>query len=535
MPSLFEDLIQNIPAIFYRCDCDEHWTMHFINRAITDLCGYPATDFVDNQVRTFASLIHPDDVEYVDESVNDALKQKASWSLEYRVVTRDGAVKWVAETGAGVFSATGEINFLDGFICDISERKKLLLEIETKQDSLADSENFLSAVMKTAVDPIIVISQTGIMEQFNLAAERLFGYKAIETIGENVSMLTPAEHAHKHDGYLEQYLETGEAKIIGIGREVKGLRKDGSLFPMHLAVSEIKHADGRSSFTGIVRDLTEQKRLEAELAKAHKMEAVGQLAAGIAHELNTPIQFIGDNLHFLADAFKELREVVSLNNQLVCQLQSGEDPVLLLEKLQEKAVSSDLQYLIEDIPQSINESSDGVGRISGIVKAMKAFSHPGKTNKESVDLKKMIESTLTVARNEWKYVANVETDFDPDLPVVECFPGEINQVILNLVVNATHAIQSRQEAENTSDKGAIKIKTFKENGFSVIAVSDTGCGIDEEHINKIFDPFFTTKEVGKGTGQGLSMVYSIITDKHKGRIDVESVLGEGTTMNIKLP
>jgi len=147
----------------------------------------------------------------------------------------------------------------------------------------------------------------------------------------------------------------------------------------------------------------------------------------------------------------------------------------------------------------------------------------------------MIESTLTVARNEWKYVADVETEFEADLPMVDCFPGEINQVFLNIVVNAAHAIESRQVSEGHSDKGSIKIKAFKEDGFVVVAISDTGCGIEKQHVDKVFEPFFTTKEVGKGTGQGLSMAYTTVVDKHKGRLDIDSAPGEGTTMSIKLP
>jgi len=535
MTSLFEGLIQNIPAIFYRCACDENWTMHFLNEAILKLSGYPASDFIENSVRTYTSIIHPDDVAYVDVSANAAVKQHEAWSLEYRIINRSGEIKWVSEIGMGTYSAAGEVEFLDGFIVDITERKKLKDDVEKTRESLTDSEIFFHTLMQSAVDPIIVISQKGIIEEFNLAAQSVFGYQAEEVVGENVSILTPLEHAVKHDGYLQRYLETREARIIGIGREVQGKRKDDSLFPMHLSISEIETVGGDSRFAGIVRDLTEEKRLEVELAKAHKMEAVGQLAAGIAHEINTPTQFIGDNLHFLTDAFKELSELARLSNQLVEKFQSGEAPDELFQKLGAQIDSADLQYLLEDIPSSLDESSDGVSRISEIVKAMKEFSHPGGKTKECVDLRVMIESTLVVARNEWKYVADVETEFESDLPLVDCYPGEINQVFLNIIVNAAHAIESKQKSEGRSEKGVIQIKAFKEGECVVVAISDSGCGIEEQHVGKVFDPFFTTKEVGKGTGQGLSMAYMTIVDKHKGKLGVESVVGEGTTMSIKLP
>lgn len=535
MSSLFEDLIQNIPAVFYRCECDGNWTMLYINRAIQTLSGYPASDFIANSVRTYASIIHADDVAYVDEIVNTAVQRHESWSFEYRIVDSDGGVKWVVETGVGVFSETGELQFLDGFIIDISDRKQLELAVEETTESLTDSENFFHSLMQSAPDPIIVISQKGIIEEFNLAAESVFGYEAKEIVGRNVSILTPAEHAEKHDSYLERYLGTGEAKVIGIGREVQGKRKDDSLFAMYLAVSEIKTVGGVSRFVGIVRDLTIQKSLESELSRAHKMEAVGQLAAGIAHEINTPTQFIGDNLHFLTDAFKELVEVVGLSCQLADSDKPDEDVSTLRQQLQQLINGSELEYLLEDIPASLKESSDGVSRIAEIVKAMKEFSHPGSKNKESIDLNRIIESTVIVARNEWKYVAEVEMDLAEGLPMLECFPGEISQAVLNMVVNAAHAIEARQAVDGTADKGVIGIKTYRESNLFHIAITDTGCGISKENLDKVFDPFFTTKEVGKGTGQGLSMVYTTIKDKHEGSIDVNSVPGEGTCMTIKLP
>jgi len=535
MPSLFEDLIQNIPAIFYRCQCDKNWTIHFLNEAIEPLSGYPASDFVNNQVRTFTSIIHPEDVDYVDVAVNKAVDQHRLWTVEYRLITSEGTVKWVSETGIGVFSATGELECLDGFIYDISIRKQLMLDVAAAQDSLTDSENFFRALMQTAADPIIVISQKGLLEEFNSAAELVFGYQAGQVIGHNVKILMPDEYAVKHDGYLQSYLQTREAKVIGVGREVQGKRKDGSLFPMHLSVSEISTVGGLTRFAGIVRDLTSQKLLESELSKAHKMEAIGQLAAGIAHEINTPAQFIGDNLRFLTDAFKELSELVALSQQLVEQHNSAHETSFVVEAIQKKIESSDLQYLLEDIPESLRESTEGMSRISEIVKAMKEFSHPGGKSKESIDLEKMIESTLIVARNEWKYLADVKTDFAEGLPMVECLPGEISQAVLNVIVNAAHAIESKQAEQGSSDKGVIRIKTFQEGQYCVIEISDTGCGISQKHLNKVFDPFFTTKEVGRGTGQGLSMVYATITDKHNGKIEVDSTPGVGTTMSIKLP
>jgi signal transduction histidine kinase len=187
-----------------------------------------------------------------------------------------------------------------------------------------------------------------------------------------------------------------------------------------------------------------------------------------------------------------------------------------------------------EVPQAIQQSLQGIGRVTTIVRAMKEFSHPGSEEKSDTDLNRAIETTITVARNEWKYVAEVVTDFDPALPLVRCLPGEINQVILNLIVNAAHAIADVVE-NNGKSKGTITIRTRSQGDRVEIRVSDTGTGIPETIRAKIFDPFFTTKGVGKGTGQGLAIAHSVIVDKHGGTISCETEVGKGTTFVIRLP
>jgi two-component system, NtrC family, sensor kinase len=188
-----------------------------------------------------------------------------------------------------------------------------------------------------------------------------------------------------------------------------------------------------------------------------------------------------------------------------------------------------------DIDDAISQSMEGTQRVASIVKAMKSFSHPGSSEKEAIDLNHAIESTITVARNEWKYVAKLETDFDPDLPYVFCFPDEINQTFLNLIINAAHAIEDKQKSTGNSEMGQIRISTKNTDKGAKITVSDTGCGIPESHIAKIYDPFFTTKEVGKGTEQGLSIAHTVIADKHGGSLEVDSKPGQGTNFTISLP
>ncbi|MCK5335745.1 MAG: histidine kinase, partial [Gammaproteobacteria bacterium] len=193
----------------------------------------------------------------------------------------------------------------------------------------------------------------------------------------------------------------------------------------------------------------------------------------------------------------------------------------------------DLQYLREEVPQAVEQSQEGLGRITKIVRAMKEFSHPGTKEKIPVNINHAIEVTIDVCRNEWKYHAEMKTDFTPDLPLVPCLPDEINQVFLNLIVNAAHAIADA--IGNSGKKGVIQITTRLDGDWAEIIISDTGCGIPEKIQKRIFEPFFTTKEVGKGTGQGLTMVYSTVVDKHGGSIEVESEPGVGSTFNIRLP
>jgi signal transduction histidine kinase len=280
-------------------------------------------------------------------------------------------------------------------------------------------------------------------------------------------------------------------------------------------------------------DILDRLLLEQEVVQAHKLESVGHLAAGIAHEMNTPIQFISDNVRFLSDSFSDLTAVLERHHALLLSAKALLCVPNLIEACEAEARRVDLDYLTEEIPKAIAQSSGGIERIATIVCALKEFAHPGTHEKTCVDLNKAIESTVTVSRNEWKYVADLTTDLAPDLPLVPCLLGQCNQVILNMIVNASHAIAD--VVKDTGDKGMITITTCHVEGYAEIRITDSGTGIREEIRGKIFDPFFTTKEVGKGTGQGLTFAHSVIVGKHQGTIAVESEMGRGTTFVIRLP
>ena len=280
--------------------------------------------------------------------------------------------------------------------------------------------------------------------------------------------------------------------------------------------------------------LEEHQKMEIRLHHAQKLEAVGQLAAGIAHEINTPTQFVNDNTHFLQEAFADYERLLETYDSLAEEMTTA-SPVSgeLLNKVKTMADEIDVDYLKEEVPQAIKQSLEGLARISRIVQAMKEFSHPGTEVKTPTDLNRAIETTVDVSRNEWRYHSDLITKLDPELPQVPVLPGEFNQVMLNLIVNAAHAIQ--EETKEGMNKGEIVISTRRAGEWVEITVSDNGAGMPDKIKNRIFDPFFTTKEVGKGTGQGLALTWSVIVDIHNGTLDVKSEEGVGTTFTIHLP
>ena len=278
----------------------------------------------------------------------------------------------------------------------------------------------------------------------------------------------------------------------------------------------------------------ERLALERELSQTQKMESLGTLAGGIAHEINTPVQYVGENLKFLHESFADIDKLLEQYRALVIQLKGEGVHKDTVDTLLAQEEATDTEFLRNEIPESVTQSLEGIQRITEIVRAVKEFSYPDEMMDKSrsrVDLNHAIATTITVSRNQYKYVADMETDFAPDLPEVPCYPGQFNQVMLNLIVNAAHAIEDAKKEE----PGRITIATRQIDHWAEVRISDTGTGIPEDVCAKIFDPFFTTKEPGRGTGQGLSISHTIITKKHGGTIAVESEPGVGTTFIIRLP
>ncbi len=363
-----------------------------------------------------------------------------------------------------------------------------------------------------------------------------FGLKyPYEVIGKTDFHFYGISHAAPAFEDEQEIIRTGEPIVDKVEREVWD---DQSVTWASTTKLPLYDASGKIVGTfGISRDITarkvedeERKHLEQRLLLAHKLEAIGSLAAGVAHEINTPTQFVSDNVKFLGDAFADIGKVIAGCLAFVEKSKGIQELDVERAALLEVIEECDLEFLNEEIPQTIEQTLEGLRQTAQIVASMKEFSYPSSPDKSKADLNRVVENTLNVSRNEWKGVAELTLELDPNLPEVSCMVDQINQVVLNLIVNAAHAIGSTE-----SRLGRLTLRTKVDGKWACIEVADTGTGMDEAVRARIFEPFFTTKEVGRGTGQGLSMVRNIVVNTHGGEIECETELGVGTLFRVRLP
>lgn len=417
----------------------------------------------------------------------------------------------------------------------LQETRRQVQELESRvavrTQQLLKSEERFRLITENAVDLIAIVDEQGTRLYTSPSYHRLLGYTAEELAGTSAFVQIHAEDRPRVIAGVRQTIQTGQGQVI----EFRVQHQDDSWRTLETHLTPFRNAaQAIEGVLMVARDVSDRKIFELQLRQAQKLESIGQLAAGIAHEINTPTQFIGDNTRFVRDAFNDLLPLFAAHDQLVQAARSSTVTPELIQSAEAARAAADLDYLVTEVPKAIEQTIEGVERVTKIVRAMKEFSHPGTDHKTVLDLNHAIESTATVCHNEWKYVAEFVTDFDPHLPGVPVLPGEFNQVVLNLMINASHAIAD-VVGDGGKGKGTITISTRKDGEWVEVRIRDTGTGIPEQAREKIFTPFFTTKGVGKGTGQGLAIAHSVIVDKHGGTIHFETETGQGTCFVLRLP
>jgi PAS domain S-box-containing protein len=397
----------------------------------------------------------------------------------------------------------------------------------TEQKCRENTLRQLSAAVEQSPVSVVITDLDGNVTYINRKFTDCTGYSLEDIRGKNPRLL--------NSGYSPSEMYRKLWTTIRNGGEWRGefrnRKKNGELYWESAAITPILDTHGSiASFLAVKEDITERRALEAELRQAQKLEGIGQLAAGVAHEINTPIQFVTDNLTFLHESWEASFSLLERYRGTVNR--SAMPSPELVQDLAQAEQLCDLEFIRDEVPRAIAQSLDGTRRVAKIVRAIREFSHPDLADKTEADLNEGIASTIVIARNEWKYVADLVTDLDSTLPLVICYPGDVNQVVLNLIVNAAHAIKAKL---NNTLKGRIVVRTRKSGAFAEISVSDTGTGVPEAIRTRIFEPFFTTKEVGTGTGQGLALAHTVVVKKHQGKIWFDTELGCGSTFFIHLP
>jgi PAS domain S-box-containing protein len=438
-----------------------------------------------------------------------------------RVRHPDGQYHWFSTSKVPIRDTQGHVTGLVGISRDMTEQMRA-------EETLRASEVRYRELFENASDIVYTTGLDTRLTSLNRVGQKILGYSAEEATELDLRQLVTAKH-------WELIKLSGERLMAGasdIAIEVEITTKDGRQMTLEVKPRLIYKGGKPVGVQGIARDITGRDTAEMELRHAQKLEAVGRLASGIAHEINTPIQFVGDNTRFLQDSFGGLQTLLSKYQELRDAADSGVVSPEMLAAVRNAEEESDCAYLREEIPKALAQTLEGVTRVATIVRAMKEFAHPEGKEMAAADLNRALLSTLTVARNELKYVADIETDLG-DLPLVVCNLGDLNQVFLNLLVNAAHAVG--EVVQGTGERGKIRVCTCREEGTVLIAIRDTGGGIPEAIRGRIFDPFFTTKEVGRGTGQGLAIARSVVVDRHKGALTFETEVGKGTTFYVRLP
>ena len=469
----------------------------------------------DQQLKTWSQKYHLSVTELhalIVANIKQKLQQKTP--AEFAVLTPEGDLHIALHASETKLKDTfGRVLF----IYDVTERHQA--EAQRK---------LLSTVFEQTSEGVLVTTTDGTIQYANQAITIMSGYNADELIGKDTSIFKNDLQESEH---YEDIWHTLANQQVWKG-SLTNRTKKGDYFEIEATISPVRNEQQDvSHYVALWHDMTKERSLQQQLLQAQKLESIGQLAAGIAHEINTPIQYIQNNLAFFRNTYNS---VAPLFRELHQGFNHPETAIeTRYQALEQIASTIDFEFLQEEIPDGLEDSLSGIEHVTRIVAAMKEFSHPGGDIKAPADLNKLIDNALIVTRNEWKYCATVDLQLDADLPMLMCDASAWSQILLNLIVNGADAIREKG-TEDGMGKLTIVTKGIDKNTVE-LTLTDTGCGIKDAHKNKIFDPFFTTKEVGKGSGQGLAIVYDIVVNKHGGNVQCESVVNDHTSFIIRVP
>ena len=510
---LFEVITENAADMIAVIDCAGNRLYN--SPASQKVLGYSSEEL---KVISPVEQIHPEDRQRVLEAAEKARLTGRGERLKYRIRHKNGTWRTLESVTTAIPNEAGQIEKLVIVNRDITER-------ERAEETKNRSDQLFRSIAENSADLIAVVDKDGHRIYNNPTYERLLGYTQ-EELKHTISF----QQIHPDDRPLvtraaEQALKTGVGQIV----EYRMQRKDGTYVTLESHGSFIRDSRGEIEANVIsARDISDRRMA----MQNEKLSAIGQLAAGIAHEINTPVQYVSDNIAFLSDIWNQLDAAMAF-----CLTPAHAS--ITSDSRPSGAVTcagppEEWDWLRQEVPKAISQSLEGIRRMSKILGAMRRFSHTGGGEREQVDLNEALDATLTIAQNQIKHIADVQTDYQPNLPRLECYADEMNQVFLNLIVNATHAIREASKKQ-ARERGKLTIRTRQIDNDVQIEIQDNGTGIPLPVCARVFDPFFTTKQVGEGTGQGLTICHDIVVQKHHGNIWFDTELDRGTTFFIRIP
>ena len=499
-----------------------HWDIdsgYFeLSRGWFKMLGHPEYGY-DCELTKFSKLIHPDDNNpfLIQDDDHPELE---NFHHQFRLLKDDGSATWVEVKGSiNRRSEEGKPLGISGVLIDINDHK-----ISELRDSA-----FRKIIDESINEVYILDAEDFKFIEVNRGARKNLGYEMDE-----LRDMTPVDISKRSTEEvretIEEILHQGSDRIE---LETAHCRKDGSTYPLFLTAQKTEYL-GKEVLLATGIDITKRHELEKQLRQSQKLESIGQLAAGVAHEINTPLQSVSFNIQFLSETTHSVLDLLQSVEEKIEHAVSLDDLSAAKEDLKHLLMNKDIASNCEEIPEAIDESSQALNRVLEILRAMKEYSHPGDDVNDAHDINHAIQTSVTVTKNRWRQHASLELQLDESIPHAACNIGTLNQVLVNFIVNAVDAIEERY-GEESLYQGKLAIKSYQDQSDIVIEIADNGCGIPKHIQQRIYDPFFTTKDIGKGTGQGLSYCHNAIVTQHNGKLEVESVDGVGTKFVISIP